>query len=574
MHIQDAPSQSYEAISYVWGNPSPTDYMLVDGKVLQLTSSIAAALRRFRWTHRPRRLWADQICINQQDRVERSDQVQLMGGLYRDCDCVLVWLGCDRDSIRAASRLVDVLDALDDLFADPAEDLCRRVGDPDTGYDPFGRDSWDALYEFLYLPWFFRAWVPQEIGTDAPAQLFWGYSTIIWDRLYDTLDGLLSHGSPLVERHELQSMRACDLFKQFSRSYPSSRRFVDTLIEMRRLDTVATDPRDYIFAFLGHNSALVPSIPDTEGQTTIIQADYTKTVDEVYHELALRSIETFEDLSILSAVQVVDVPKARKSGLTVHHSLPTWVPCWEPAPKRTPWTMGGRATRNQFDASLARSMDHHFADKNKKLLVLKGLRIDTISAISSTPPVSPFRGDKETTTINFIKATWDHPCGFKSFDSTVQYIDGSGALWAFLDTLSAAQGPVHGKRSSLAERVHGMARYMLRMFGAGEITDPDIIRLAETGNFTLFRRWAGRMLKGRKFAVSMQGYYLLCPANVEEGDVLCVLFGGKTPFLLRSSNHSENYSLVGECYAHGLMNGVAIAMLEKGELEETYLKIE
>jgi len=46
---------------------------------------------------------------------------------------------------------------------------------------------------------------------------------------------------------------------------------------------------------------------------------------------------------------------------------------------------------------------------------------------------------------------------------------------------------------------------------------------------------------------------------------VCVLFGGKTPFCLRPWGHG--YLLVGECYVHGLMNGEAMGMLERGDIE-------
>lgn len=48
-----------------------------------------------------------------------------------------------------------------------------------------------------------------------------------------------------------------------------------------------------------------------------------------------------------------------------------------------------------------------------------------------------------------------------------------------------------------------------------------------------------------------------------------MLFGGNTPFLLRLVNGSEHYMLVRECYAHRLLNGEAIKMLDQGALEES-----
>ena len=40
-----------------------------------------------------RTLWIDAICINQSDDVEKSQQVQLMRGIYATADHVLIWTG-------------------------------------------------------------------------------------------------------------------------------------------------------------------------------------------------------------------------------------------------------------------------------------------------------------------------------------------------------------------------------------------------------------------------------------------------------------------------------------------------
>lgn len=99
---------SYEALSYVWGQPGPADiaYEILirnggsggDEAILALRGgSIVAALRHLRLPDRPRRIWADQCCINQDDMVERSEQVRLMNRIYRDATQVLVWLGLDTE---------------------------------------------------------------------------------------------------------------------------------------------------------------------------------------------------------------------------------------------------------------------------------------------------------------------------------------------------------------------------------------------------------------------------------------------------------------------------------------------
>jgi hypothetical protein len=66
------------------------------------------------------------------------------------------------------------------------------------------------------------------------------------------------------------------------------------------------------------------------------------------------------------------------------------------------------------------------------------------------------------------------------------------------------------------------------------------------------------------FARTIKGYYCLIPQFVEEGDVICVLFGGMSPFCLRPED--GYYLIIGECCVHGLMNGEAIDKFERSEL--------
>lgn len=68
----------------------------------------------------------------------------------------------------------------------------------------------------------------------------------------------------------------------------------------------------------------------------------------------------------------------------------------------------------------------------------------------------------------------------------------------------------------------------------------------------------------------MTRQFSLClgPAAIRVGDVLCILFGGQVPFILRSEG--EHYRLVGECYVYELMDGKGL--LERG-LEDTCFDI-
>lgn len=76
-------NEDYEAISYTWGNPTPSSTMVLDGRSMRLPVKSEKALRRMAYPDRSRIVFLSAVCINQADLVERASQVPLMGDIYR-----------------------------------------------------------------------------------------------------------------------------------------------------------------------------------------------------------------------------------------------------------------------------------------------------------------------------------------------------------------------------------------------------------------------------------------------------------------------------------------------------------
>ncbi|CAH0054825.1 unnamed protein product [Clonostachys solani] len=89
----------YEALSYTWANDTGKRgathivYYGVSWDVIKVTENCANALRRLRYRSRPRTLWVDAICINQEDVAERSHQVDMMAEIYACAKQVVIYLG-------------------------------------------------------------------------------------------------------------------------------------------------------------------------------------------------------------------------------------------------------------------------------------------------------------------------------------------------------------------------------------------------------------------------------------------------------------------------------------------------
>lgn len=60
--------------------------------------------------------------------------------------------------------------------------------------------------------------------------------------------------------------------------------------------------------------------------------------------------------------------------------------------------------------------------------------------------------------------------------------------------------------------------------------------------------------KSRRLFITKGRNIGLGPASTKQGDRLCLLKGGRTPFILRHSTSKSGFELIGDCYADGLMN--------------------
>jgi hypothetical protein len=107
--LHDKPR--FSALSYEWGGPTVKIPITVNGRAFPVTANLARALENVRhhWTIRfpdrdisSCRLWADAICINQNDIDEKNQQIQLMQTLYATAEIVLCWIGSSSHEYQTA----------------------------------------------------------------------------------------------------------------------------------------------------------------------------------------------------------------------------------------------------------------------------------------------------------------------------------------------------------------------------------------------------------------------------------------------------------------------------------------
>ena len=90
--LNDANRPSYEALSYVWGDASVTQPILLHGKPFEVTRALWIAVQYLRLENWPRIIWVDAICINQEDIAEREQHVCRMAEVYKNALRGLLWM--------------------------------------------------------------------------------------------------------------------------------------------------------------------------------------------------------------------------------------------------------------------------------------------------------------------------------------------------------------------------------------------------------------------------------------------------------------------------------------------------
>ncbi len=118
----DAKDAVYTTLSYVWGPPSPNQTIQINGKPFVVRQILYDFLKVFRddpangLPDQPY-LWIDQLCIDQDNELERNHQVQMMSDIYRGCQYVIIWLHGPWKGIARVFKKTNLRCAVANLFS-------------------------------------------------------------------------------------------------------------------------------------------------------------------------------------------------------------------------------------------------------------------------------------------------------------------------------------------------------------------------------------------------------------------------------------------------------------------------
>jgi len=297
-----------------------------------ITKNLHYALSHIRHPKSDRTVWIDALCINQSDISERNTQVKRMHSIYSRAACTLV---CVAPAQSIEGHGDDCVNALFGFVEGCLTESHGEVIDNKKVCERWTNNDMDlrikiglGLTFILFLPYWHRVWVVQEIAYSHNADIIYGtccipYTTFIrflpdlisiayanfhtcWDTLATRLEPV-----PLTLLKNLPSLKTEveTMFPPLATAHCGISLTVSKWIEYAHIKQ-SRDPRDKIFGFYN-------CFPTEIRQQ--LNVDYSKNLSEVLIELMPL---------LFKEAKTLDIMFKRKGMLGQHPDVPSWV--WIP----------------------------------------------------------------------------------------------------------------------------------------------------------------------------------------------------------------------------------------------------
>ncbi|KPI39474.1 uncharacterized protein AB675_5202 [Cyphellophora attinorum] len=592
----------YVALSYTWGEPHDLDSIVVDGYAHVVQKNLKQALLALRSTDVVQagcRVWADALCIDQNNAAEVNREIARMRHIYKEAITVVVWLGEEADQSDVAMDFIDNVSDKWESGSDVFEEWLRQE------LNTNGLVIWPALTSLMTRAYWSRLWVIQEITLGGPtAAILCGNKSTTLERYFLVYDAFhifkATHRNPelaacvsqvltTVDRDVYVGYRnifhwqwePCDDFQSLQdgeAGLGQAKRLKRLMTRCRK--ATCREPLDKVYGILG--------LLDEETSAQIVP-DYGLPVRQVYMSFATEWIRAERDLNLL--VQCGETGEQAKGPAVDIENLPSWCPnlLKEIKPQL-----------NNFDPEFnshggMRTSRIAFTGADGSVLSTEGVLFDTLQGLSG---VRYWDDDFRIRRPDFENAKSPANAYGPTFE------DLRTALWkalvggrdrhaqkaasyhdcildsAILDDKHAAPFEPKGDTDdSLRWNLHLWLKRN-QSFQVAGIPLKDFFQdlgVMES-NPRLYYQCTGRVINWlwcRRLATTRKGYIAVVPRVSRVGDVVAILPGCTCTMLLRPSlagdSGPKRFEIVAECYVQGMMDGEVVQMLEQGscELEDT-----
>lgn len=559
----------YEVLSYVSGRSELTSYISVDGRLTQVNSSLASALKDLRYIVRPRSLWVDSLCINPDDIKERSSQVSLLAPIMLQARSVCIWLG-ERDdkSHWAFSSYLSILgdNALDETNR---HILVHQA---------------EAFSSIFRRAWFSYGSV-QAISLARYATIHCGPDSMSWKNFADVVAVLCSLAN-IDDSFPYDVMASLATLRSFVDAVQDSVRWLDDgqIQRKRPLRSLVTTfsvlkttiEHDTIYSMLSlardvcpisnpsiasNAKSLVPKglrtipTPRERQRRGSLIVDYSQPFEQVCQKFVQLAIQESQSLDILCT------PWAPPS-----ETLPSWVPSSSQAPEvinrhnvfervngdNFVSGYGDFENTNLYNASRLTSPKFCMSDSlvGTPIISVEGFRLDTIQEKGSPALMGN------------IPHGWTSLLGWEDITKP---------------SPEKAWRTLIGDRGDYSE-LFTPASYLRACEQAFRQVEPGYglnLKQARIHGDSVNRGFLERVkvvVWGRRLIKTKSGFTGLAPEATKKRDIVAILYGLSVPVVLRHiSNAAERdnvFKMIGECFIYGMMDGEALDLKEEQGIQD------
>jgi hypothetical protein len=598
----------------------------INGQDFAISSKVRSILHSKRSWFRSQHLWIDCICISQSDGKEKALQIGFMSSIFGNAEQVVGFL--DLSTTEQASKALKYLGSsylsgnLHDR-SDEAERAVREHGLEQTDYE-------DDFLQTISDSYFERVWIVQEVALAKKYFLRVGKLEVPWEVVSRSMSiiaraGLLwsrlrfgsSSSDGVLRVRKASAILNTIVMASLHEWYESNQLLA--LSDMFKIGLMfeSTRPEDKVFGLL--------SLIKQDGLPPV-DYDNPCVVENTYKAAARLMMRERDPFHIL---RFAGIGQKRNP-----ISLPTWCPDW--TMKLQTCILGHSNPEYDYRASgdtdpLAIITDNHVeilgkeVDRIRKVFalpqyeILDGMTSDDILAQIKSPNFLSI-----SIIYDLLRPYLDSP---DSYSPTNQH-----PVEAYIRTLSGDMTPQHRPLSQrdqqrlfytrfalehlVITRAQSRPSFISPKLGIDESDSayprhefsfltskvlshssdvkfahllscsiPASTRSTRTGFVSILDdsalpSWKKEEIDftiGRKIAVTDHGYLALVPEYTEEDDIVAILYGAKTPFVLRERDRlpgkdmarvkvwddadvyfnveRRTVELVGEMYGHGMMDG-------------------
>jgi len=588
----------YIALSYVWGDPRDRHDILLNGHRFSVTSNLYQALLYLRDSvevyQMKLHVWADAICINQDNLAERAAEVKKMGVIYSECLSVRAWLG--HPSPEVALELPSLREFLNSISDIEVRDFglkirWERVTDMEAAYS-----LWTVSSSLFSTPYWERIWIIQEVAL-APSVLFY-YGKEVFTTEETLKLGCLTGRGMMTKKftsHSESDTSVAEVMLNMSRAFHRLLRlrppYDSDFLEKPQLHSAdlvrfaqnskAMDQRDKAFGLL----ALLP-----ESIATRIHPNYDPsfTVQDTFTMFSKACFEAEGSLCFLARV-------TKRPSLVPN--LPSWALDLEAAQDISDFTL--TATRHRIHgANLDMPMKELSFSENNRLLFCDGVIVDAVASLGAVQVWSPELGfdlfselqiGSDRSSAPVVDRDWklalarvliqdsyfelsespsvlDIPWVEQSEvdyevvtgDIPYYHFSEEDRYWPRFHQMTPLNGVFH--RSLYGNEDFDIGGKPLKSY----FTSTDTICPDPAEFMELAHDLVGG-LTGNRLFTSRDRLLGTAPQYARLGDKIAILSSCDMPMVIRPNG--KHYEVVGSCFVEGLMKGEAARGIKQGQFQ-------